>query len=260
MVDTMNNDVPIRWLPKDSGIDAIPEYVFQIGDGVPEYQLRRLFEVVADNRFFLVMAQDQPFLDKNVRDLGKKFRSEDLGKISFISVKEFRTSMETSLSKIIFGSAVLGSKVQPNVKQKGSMPNLEMKTGLTIVKIGKDLGYNTRNPSENVFTWYLPGDKIKVLEVVVGDGFKTQLVKKLNNSGAKKNMYIAVKLYGDPYKKAVDNLLRSFPDTMIEFMSVAEIDNNADLESLLRKRLEGDVKVKKKIQDMKPKKDLFAGW
>jgi len=258
-VDTLHPNVHVRWLPNTDDAFVEPEYVFQIGDGVPKHSLMKILSTDSKVKIFLVMALDQNFLDKTVRDLSQTL-SLNLSGIRFISVQGFRTTMDTSLSKVIFGTAVLGSKTVPNLKQTGSMPNLVMKTGLTITKIGKDLGYNTRNPAEDVFTWFMVGDKIKVLEAAVGDGFKFQTVKKLNNSDAKKKVYISVKLYGDTYKASVDKLVRIFPDTMIEFMSVAEVQTTKDLEDLLRKRLEGYVRVKEKIAEMKPKKNLFGGW
>jgi len=258
-VDTIHTEVPVRWIKKDAGIFGVPDYVFQIGDGVSKHSLMRLLSTEARKKIFLAISIDQAFLEKTAKDISTN-GSIDSSSIQFVSVKDFRTTMETSLSKIIFGTAVYGSGSVPNLKQKGSMPNLEVKTGLTITKIGKDLGYSTKNPSENVFTWFMPGDKIKILEAVVGDGFKFADIKKLNNSDARKKVYIAVKLYGDPYKQSVDKIIRTFPNTMVEFMTVAELDTTKSLEDFLRKRLEGDFKVREKINNMKPKKDVFDGW
>ena len=74
LVDVLCNDLPVKWYPYDKGVDAIPDTVFQIGDGVGKHQVMKLLECQAGKKYFLIMGMTQDFLDKTVRDQAQYYK------------------------------------------------------------------------------------------------------------------------------------------------------------------------------------------
>ncbi len=256
MIDILNTKVSVRWHDEN----GVPKYAFQIADGISRGKLQDLFETEADNRYYLVMVLDGPMLRKEIKEKVNDYPGVD--SIHFVSVKEMRTSMETSLRKTIFGSAVGTSSKPISVKKPGTMRDSSVKSGLILTRIGKDAGYYTSNPEPDRYVWHTPDKKTKVMEIFIDNGFKFSIVKKLNTSDAKKRLYISTNLYGDYYSKAVDKLLKIFPDTMIEFMSVAEIQSTGELDKFLTKRIRLDEVVQEKVKkiDKTATNSVFGGW
>jgi len=243
-VSALNNDLPIKFIK-----DCKSVYGFQIGDGIRKFDLKALYESDCEHKIYLVTGLDKPFMEKVVEDLAKEY--PDLKKVvRFVSVKEHRNSMESGLSQEIFGTMKYASVPRPNTKYSGSMSDIDMKAGLVITKLGKENGYHVRNPDEGRFIWYLADDVTKVLEVMIGNGFRFINVRKLNGSSAKKKMYLATRLYGKLYKEATDGILGAFPETMIEFMSVAEVESIKELQERLETSILGDLQVMKRVKDM----------
>ena len=203
--DILSNKVAIRWYDANN----VPKYAFQIADGISRGKLQDLFETQAEHKYYFVIVLDGPMLRKQIQE--KITNHPGVDAINFVSVKEMRTTMEVSLRKTIFGSAVGSSSKPTYVKKPGTMRDSGVKSGLILTRIGKDSGYYTSNPEPNRHVWHTSDKKTKVMEIFIDSGFKFSVVKKLNGSDAKKRLYISTSLYGDTYNSAVDKLLNIFP-------------------------------------------------
>lgn len=234
-------------------------YAFQISDGINMRQVRDLYETESEKRFYLVDGQDRPFMEKKIREIGKEF-PDVIESITFISLKDIRTTLESSLAKEVIGTTVYNSIPDPNVKFSGSMADVDIKAGLFLSKLGKDLGYIVRNPEVSRYVWYEQDKRTKVLEAIIGNGFSFRNVRSLSSSSAKKKMYLATRLYGDIYHEAVDRIVGLFPDAMIEFMSIAEVGTTKELKALIGKRIITDLKIEEQVEAAKKRGGAFEDW
>ena len=253
-VSVLNIDVPMKWT-----LDNKCEYAFQIADYVNLDQIRRLFEGDAKNKFYLVMSLDEVEMDLEVRKFraAHSFLNES---IKFACVGLHRTDLDIFLSKLLFGVAVYRPQRFIIKDVPEALPDIENKIGIILARLSKEMNYLHRCPQENVYVWYRQDMVGKILEVIVGDGFKYKGVYQLSRSAAEHTIYITTKLYGDTYHAAVKKILRMIPGiTRTEFMSVVNIHTVKELEDLLRKRIYEDHKVKTEVDNLKKDKDVW-GW
>jgi len=238
----LNNKVMMKW-----NKDMRTIYAFQISDGIGQVLFRDLYETDAEKRFYLVDGQDRPFMMKRVREIATEY-SDVVEKITFVSLKEIRNSLEVGLEKETIGTAVYSLVPDPNVRFSGSMPDVHVRTGLILARLGKAMEYPVRNSEEGHYVWLTKDYKGTVLEVVIGNGFSFRNVRMLAQSDAQKKMYIATRLYGSIYEEAVNRIIALFPAALIEYLSVAEVGTMKELETLLFKRISQDLKISAQIE------------